>query len=91
MGAIVLHHAHVGQGAMLAAGTVLPERATAPAGTLTAGVPGKPKKAMSGAAGRWPQMATDDYQHLRALYLGKSVAIDGDGTAVAQPTRAEET
>jgi carbonic anhydrase/acetyltransferase-like protein (isoleucine patch superfamily) len=84
MGAIVLHHAHVGEGAMLAAGTVLPERATAAAGMLTAGVPGRPKKPMSGAAGRWPQMAIDDYQQLRTLYIDRSVA------AVTQ-TRAEET
>ncbi|MGO9822345.1 MAG: gamma carbonic anhydrase family protein [Solirubrobacteraceae bacterium] len=86
MGAIVLHHAHVGEGAMLAAGTVLTERATAPAGMLTAGVPGKPKKEMSGAAGRWPQMAADDYQQLRALYLQQSVALEHDATR----TRAEE-
>jgi carbonic anhydrase/acetyltransferase-like protein (isoleucine patch superfamily) len=84
MGAIVLHHAHVGEGAMLAAGTVLAERATAPAGMLTAGVPGRPKKPMSGAAGRWPQMAADDYQQLRALYLSESLAA-------GLQTQAEET
>lgn len=86
MGAIVLHHAHVGEGAMLAAGTVLTERASAPARMLTAGIPGRPKKEMSGAAGRWPQMAADDYQLLRALYLDKSVAVEGDPTR----TPAEE-
>ena len=86
MGAIVLHHAHVGEGAMLAAGTVLTERASAPAGMLTAGVPGRPKKEMTGAAGRWPQMAADDYQQLRALYLDKSVALERDATI----TPAEE-
>ena len=86
MGAIVLHDAHVGEGAMLAAGTVLTERASAPAGMLTAGVPGRPKKEMTGAAGRWPQMAADDYQQLRALYLDKSVALERDATI----TPAEE-
>jgi carbonic anhydrase/acetyltransferase-like protein (isoleucine patch superfamily) len=86
MGAIVLHQAHVGEGAMLAAGTVLTERASAPAGMLTAGVPGRPKKEMSGAAWRWPQMAADDYQQLRALYLDKSVARKRDETI----TPAEE-
>src|SRR5262249_3584251 len=75
MGAIVLHHAHVGEGAMLAAGTVVAERATAPAGTLTAGVPGRPKKPMTGAAGRWPQMAVDDYQRLRELYPHPSIPL----------------
>ena len=86
MGAIVLHHAHVGEGAMLAAGTVLTERASAPAGMLTAGVPGRPKKEMTGAAGRWPQMAADDYQQLRALYRDKSAALERDATI----TPAEE-
>jgi carbonic anhydrase/acetyltransferase-like protein (isoleucine patch superfamily) len=90
MGAIVLHHAHVGEGAMLAAGAVLAERATAPAGMLTAGVPGRPKKPMTGAAGRWPQMATDDYQRLRSLYLEKSVARDGDHAALSLRTQAKE-
>ncbi len=91
MGAIVLHHAHVGEGAMLAAGAVLAERATAPPGMLIAGVPGRPKKPMSGAAGRWPQMAADDYQQLRALYLDKSVAVHTDGSALGLETQAEET
>jgi carbonic anhydrase/acetyltransferase-like protein (isoleucine patch superfamily) len=91
MGAIVLHHAHVGERAMLAAGAVLTERAAAPAGMLSAGVPAKPKKAMSGAAGRWPQMATDDYQQLRALYLDRSVPVDGEQADARLPTRAEET
>ena len=72
MGSIVLHHAHVGAGAMLAAGTVLPERASAPAGQLTAGVPGRPKKELSGAAARWPKMGHDDYQMLRERYLAAS-------------------
>jgi carbonic anhydrase/acetyltransferase-like protein (isoleucine patch superfamily) len=90
MGAIVLHNAHVGERAMLAAGAVLAERATAPAGMLSAGVPAKPKKAMSGAAGRWPQMATDDYQQLRALYLDRSVPVDGEPADARLPTRAEE-
>lgn len=85
MGAIVLHHAHVGEGAMLAAGAVLTERSTAPAGMLSAGVPARPKKEMSGAAGRWPEMATADYQHLRALYLERSVAREGDGVRTPTP------
>jgi carbonic anhydrase/acetyltransferase-like protein (isoleucine patch superfamily) len=89
MGAIVLHHAHVGEGAMLAAGTVVPERATAPAAMLSAGVPSRPKKPMTGPAGRWPDMAADDYQGLRALYLGKSEAKHRDPTNPLQ-TQAEE-
>jgi carbonic anhydrase/acetyltransferase-like protein (isoleucine patch superfamily) len=91
MGAIVLHHAHVGEGAMLAAGAVVTERATAPAGMLTAGVPAKPKKPMTGAAGRWPQMATDDYQGLRSLYLNKSVARDLDHADHAARTQVKES
>jgi carbonic anhydrase/acetyltransferase-like protein (isoleucine patch superfamily) len=91
MGAIVLHQAHVGEGAMLAAGAVIPERATAPAGMLTAGVPGRPKKPMTGAAGRWPQMATDDYQGLRSLYLEKSIARDEDHAGPRLGTQVKES
>ncbi|MGH2875175.1 MAG: gamma carbonic anhydrase family protein [Solirubrobacteraceae bacterium] len=74
MGAIVLQHARVGAGAMVAAGGVVPERAEIAAGMLAAGVPARERKRLEGSSARWPQMAHDDYQQLRARYLaGASV------------------
>jgi carbonic anhydrase/acetyltransferase-like protein (isoleucine patch superfamily) len=69
MGAIVLQHAHVGAGSMVAAGGVVPERMTVAAGVLAAGVPVTERKALSGSAARWSEMAVEDYQQLRRRYL----------------------
>jgi carbonic anhydrase/acetyltransferase-like protein (isoleucine patch superfamily) len=75
MGAIVLQHARVGRGAMVAAGGVVPERVAVAAGVLAAGVPVREKKEISGSAARWARMATDDYQELRQRYLRSSLMI----------------
>jgi carbonic anhydrase/acetyltransferase-like protein (isoleucine patch superfamily) len=79
MGGIVLHHARVGAGAVIAAGGVVAERMQVTPGMLAAGVPVQEKKELSGAALRWTQMATDDYQQLRTRYLTASVVhVVGD-------------
>jgi carbonic anhydrase/acetyltransferase-like protein (isoleucine patch superfamily) len=83
MGSIVLHHARVGAGAMLAAGTVLAERQSAAPGTLSAGVPAREKKQLSGAAQNWTRIAADDYQQLRHRYLTTSVVTRAGESAVA--------
>ena len=69
MGAIVLQHAHVGERTMIAAGGVVPERMTVGPGVLAAGVPVTERKALSGSAARWSEMAVEDYQELRRRYL----------------------
>jgi carbonic anhydrase/acetyltransferase-like protein (isoleucine patch superfamily) len=74
MGAIVLHHARVGAGAMLAAGAVLAERQTVSPGVLAAGVPAREKKTLSGSAANWTSIAADDYQGLRRRYLSSATA-----------------
>ena len=72
MGAIVLQHARVGAGAMLAAGAVLPERGEVGAGVLAAGVPAREKKQLSGSALTWTSTAADEYQQFRKLYMTAS-------------------
>lgn len=72
MGAVVLQHASVGAGAVVGAGGVVAERQQVPAGVLAAGVPVKEKKPVSGSAARWAELATEDYQQLRARYLALS-------------------
>src|SRR5947199_2500792 len=78
MGAIVLQHARVGAGAMVAAGGVVPERREVGPGMLAAGVPVRERKEVSGSAARWAQMATDDYQDLRRRYLSSSTLLDDE-------------
>jgi carbonic anhydrase/acetyltransferase-like protein (isoleucine patch superfamily) len=77
MGGIVLQHARVGQRAVVAAGGVVAERMQVAAGVLAAGVPVVEKKAVSGAAARWTEMAVQDYQELRRRYLASSVETAG--------------
>ncbi|MGA2925636.1 MAG: gamma carbonic anhydrase family protein [Solirubrobacteraceae bacterium] len=72
MGSIVLQHARVGSGAMIAAGTVVPERAEIRPGTLGAGVPAQEKKQLSGAALNWTRTAAQEYQQYRKRYLTTS-------------------
>ena len=69
MGASVLQHARVGERTMIAAGGVVPERMQVAPGVLAAGVPVTERKALSGSAARWSEMAVEDYQELRRRYL----------------------
>ena len=72
MGAIVLQRASVGAGAMLAAGTVVPERMEIAPGVLAAGVPAREKKQLSGSALDWTRTAADEYQHFSKRYMTAS-------------------
>jgi carbonic anhydrase/acetyltransferase-like protein (isoleucine patch superfamily) len=72
MGAIVLQRARVGAGAMLAAGTVVPERMEIAPGVLAAGVPAREKKQLSGSALEWTRSAAEEYQHFSKRYMTAS-------------------
>ena len=77
MGATVLQHAHVGERAMIAAGGVVSERMRVAPGVLAAGVPVTERKALSGSAARWSEMAVEDYQELRRRYLAAGAETVG--------------
>jgi carbonic anhydrase/acetyltransferase-like protein (isoleucine patch superfamily) len=77
MGASVLQHAHVGERTMIAAGGVVPERMRVAPGVLAAGVPVTERKALSGSAARWSEMAVEDYQELRRRYLAPGTETVG--------------
>jgi carbonic anhydrase/acetyltransferase-like protein (isoleucine patch superfamily) len=70
MGAIVLQHARVQAGALLAAGAVLGERRSVGPGMLATGVPAQERKELSGSAERWVRTAADQYVALSRRYLG---------------------
>jgi carbonic anhydrase/acetyltransferase-like protein (isoleucine patch superfamily) len=72
MGAIVLQHARVGSGAMVAAGAVVPERAEVAPGVLSAGVPAREKKQLSGSALEWTRRAAAEYQQYSRRYMTAS-------------------
>jgi len=72
MGAIVLQHARIGAGTMIAAGAVVPEREHIDPGVLAAGVPAHVKKELSGSALAWTGRAAAHYQELREQYMKTS-------------------
>jgi carbonic anhydrase/acetyltransferase-like protein (isoleucine patch superfamily) len=53
---------------MLAAGAVVPERAVVRAGALSAGMPAREKKELSGSALAWTRTAAQEYQQYRIRY-----------------------
>ncbi len=69
MGSIVLPGARIGRRAMLAAGSVVPERREIPPEVLAAGVPAEVKKPIAGRSLEWVEMAAREYQSLRLRYL----------------------
>jgi carbonic anhydrase/acetyltransferase-like protein (isoleucine patch superfamily) len=71
-GAIVLQRAHVGEQAMLAAGSVLGEGVRVGPRMLVAGVPAREKKELSGSALEWTETAAEHYQGYRRRYLKSS-------------------
>jgi carbonic anhydrase/acetyltransferase-like protein (isoleucine patch superfamily) len=83
MGAIVLQHARVESRAMLAAGAVLPERAVARGGALSAGLPAREKKELSGSALTWTRTAAGEYQQYRIRYMTTSRARAPSDASVA--------
>jgi carbonic anhydrase/acetyltransferase-like protein (isoleucine patch superfamily) len=68
MNATVLDRAHVGEGALIAAGGVVKERDRIPAWTLAAGVPAVARRRLEGAALDTVKSAAAHYGKLMALY-----------------------
>lgn len=79
MGAIVLQRARLGAGSLLAAGSVITERAAIGSGVMAAGVPARERKALSGAAQRWTEEATEHYAEYRRRYLRATAPPAADG------------
>jgi carbonic anhydrase/acetyltransferase-like protein (isoleucine patch superfamily) len=48
IGAVILNHARIGEGSIIAAGAVIPEHTVIPPNTLWAGVPGKERRKLDG-------------------------------------------
>jgi gamma-carbonic anhydrase len=69
IGAIVLNQARVGKGAVLAAGSLVPERAEVPAGMMALGVPAKPRRAVTEEEQSRFADSVKHYVKMAALYL----------------------
>jgi carbonic anhydrase/acetyltransferase-like protein (isoleucine patch superfamily) len=73
MNAVILQEAVVGRECLLAAGTVVLEKARIPDRSVVAGVPGKVKKTLDGSAAGWVTRSGTHYMKLSREYLAAGV------------------
>jgi len=72
MGAVVLQRARVGSQSVVAAGAVVREGQEIPPRVVAAGAPAVVKKQLEGSSREWVETAAQQYQELRARYLGEA-------------------
>jgi len=77
--ATLLNGCKIGEGALVAAGSVVGERAEIPARVLAAGAPAKVKKSLEGEpAAMWTQLSANEYVKLSRSYLAQSIGAPED-------------
>ncbi|HUE77072.1 MAG TPA: gamma carbonic anhydrase family protein [Longimicrobiales bacterium] len=69
MNAVLLHHCVIGEEALVAAGSVVPEGMEVPARTLVAGAPATVRKQLAGESAGWITRSADHYVALSRAYL----------------------
>lgn len=77
MNAVLLHHAIIGEEALVAALSVVPAGMEVPARTLVAGSPARVRKALEGESAGWIQGSADHYVHLSREYLDQRIGETG--------------
>jgi carbonic anhydrase/acetyltransferase-like protein (isoleucine patch superfamily) len=70
---VLLNYCVIGEGSLVAAGSVVGERVEIPDHVLAAGVPAKVKKPIEGEAGKWLSIAAEEYVHLTREYKAEGV------------------
>ncbi len=71
MGAVILNNARVGEGSILAAGTVIPEGMVVPPNSLVVGVPGKVKRTLGDADRAMILKYAQNYLDYTRIYLAE--------------------
>jgi len=71
--AVLLNGCVIGEGSLVAAGSVVGERVEIPDRVLAAGVPAKVKKPIEGEAARWIEAGAEEYVHLTRAYLAEGI------------------
>ena len=69
IGAVILNHAKIGEGSIIAAGAVIPEHAVIPPRSLVVGVPGKVKKTLGEEDQKMILQYAQNYLDYTAIYL----------------------
>ncbi|GAB4208464.1 MAG: gamma carbonic anhydrase family protein [Roseiflexaceae bacterium] len=76
MGAVILNHAQIGRGSLVAARALVPEGMQVPPGSLVIGIPGTIKPLRPDQAARILRTA-QNYVELKQKYLEKGVGVRG--------------
>ena len=71
--ATLLNGCTIGEGALIAAGSVVAEKAEIPPRVVAAGAPAKVKKPLEGNAASWIEVAAEEYVKLSRMYLAQSI------------------
>jgi carbonic anhydrase/acetyltransferase-like protein (isoleucine patch superfamily) len=71
--ATLLNGCRIGEGSLIAAGSVVGERADIPARVLAAGAPASVKKKLEGEAAHWIDISAGEYVKLSRTYLAQSL------------------
>ena len=71
--AVILGCASVGEGSLIAAGSVVGENVPIPDGVLAAGAPAKVKKPIEGEAAKWIEISAEEYVKLSRSYLAQGI------------------
>ena len=75
MNATLLQGTEIGEEALVAAGSVVPEGMSVPSCMLAAGVPAQVKKELSGSSLEWIKRAAVNYHRLRGQYLEQGIGV----------------
>ncbi|HEX3457673.1 MAG TPA: gamma carbonic anhydrase family protein [Candidatus Baltobacteraceae bacterium] len=76
--ATLLNGCRVGEGALIAAGSVVGEKVAIPARVVAAGAPATVRKTLEGPAATWIEVAADEYVKLSRFYLAQSIGTPED-------------
>jgi carbonic anhydrase/acetyltransferase-like protein (isoleucine patch superfamily) len=76
--ATLLNGCTIGEGSLIAAGSVVGERVAIPDGVLAAGAPAKVKKSIEGEAATWIKISANEYVKLSRTYLAQSIGAPED-------------
>ncbi len=72
IGAVILNHARVGEGSIIAAGAVIPEHAVVPPRSLVVGIPGKVKRELGEEDHKMILRYAQNYLDYTAIYLAET-------------------
>jgi len=79
MKAVILQEAKIGRECLLAAGTVVLEKAQIPDRSVVAGVPGKVRKTLDGSAAEWVSRSWHHYVELSREYISQGIGRENRG------------